>query len=122
MPQPPDLPSKTNPAGSPPVSAGFFFRNARGAFRGLPMLTAKICRDRAAECRVMAEHAPSPRVRDILIDMAWTWTRLALEAEQSSQLNRPRLRLAKPAPKNAAPSKPTLPTPLQPRGSNREPS
>ena len=34
------------------------------------MVTAEICRDRAAECRVMAEHAPSPRIRDILLDIA----------------------------------------------------
>ena len=30
----------------------------------------------------MAERAPTLRVRSILTDMAWTWTRLALEAEQ----------------------------------------
>ena len=85
------------------------------------MLTAETCRDRAAECQRMAAHALNPRVRDILIDIAWTWTRLALEAEQWTQVNRPFNRLAKVAPKNAGPRKLTLPTPLQPRGSRREP-
>ena len=46
------------------------------------MLTAEKCRDRAAECQQMAEHAPNARMRDILLDMARTWARLALEAEQ----------------------------------------
>jgi hypothetical protein len=34
-------------------------------------------------------------VRDILIDMARTWMRLALEAEQWTQMNRPSTRLRK---------------------------
>ena len=46
------------------------------------MLTAEKCRDRAAECQKMAERAPNARMRDILLDMGRTWTRLALEAEQ----------------------------------------
>ena len=46
------------------------------------MISAAECRERAAECRQMAERAPTLRVRSILTDMAWTWTRLALEAEQ----------------------------------------
>ena len=50
------------------------------------MLTAERCRDRAAECQQMAEHAPSARIRDILLDVARTWTRLALEAEQWAQM------------------------------------
>jgi hypothetical protein len=37
------------------------------------------CRERATECRQMSEAASSLRVRDILIDMARTWERLALE-------------------------------------------
>ena len=86
------------------------------------MVTAEKCKDRAAECRVMADHAPSPRIRDILLDIAWTWTRLALEAEQWSQMEPPSMRLSKSAPKkNGAPRKPILPTPLEPRGTKREP-
>jgi hypothetical protein len=46
------------------------------------MITPVECRQRAVECRQMAERAPTLRVRSILTDMAWTWTRLALEAEQ----------------------------------------
>jgi hypothetical protein len=46
------------------------------------MLTAERCRDRAAESQQMAEHAPNARIRDILLDVARTWTRLALEVEQ----------------------------------------
>jgi hypothetical protein len=74
-----------NPAGTPRFAAGFPFENAKGAFRGLPMLTAEKCRDRAADCQKMAERAPSARVRDILLDMGRTWTRLAFEAEQWTQ-------------------------------------
>src|SRR3954451_17654107 len=110
-----------NPAGSYPVSAGFSFGGIdEGSVTGA-MLTAEKCRDRAAECRVLAEHAPSPRVRDILIDVARTWTRLALEAEQWSRMNRPMARLSRGAPKTAAPSKPILPTQLEPRDSKPEP-
>jgi hypothetical protein len=46
------------------------------------MITPVECRQRAVECRQMADRAPNLRVRSILTDMAWTWTRLALEAEQ----------------------------------------
>ena len=49
------------------------------------MMTPVECRERSAECRAMAEHAPNARVQAILIDMARTWTRLALEAEQLNQ-------------------------------------
>lgn len=45
------------------------------------MFTPLHCRLRADECQQMAQHAPSPSVRSILMDMARTWTRLALEAE-----------------------------------------
>jgi hypothetical protein len=34
------------------------------------MISAVECREHAVECREMSERAPSPRVRDILIDMA----------------------------------------------------
>ena len=119
MPQPPTC-QAINPAG-PPGLGGVFFGNARDAFRGLPMLTAETCRDRAAKCQKMAERAPNARMRDILLDMGRTWTRLALEAEQWSQINRPSSRLTKAAPQNAALRESKPPTPLQPRGSRREP-
>jgi hypothetical protein len=57
------------------------------------MITPVECRQRAVECRQMAERAPNLRVRSILTDMAWTWTRLALEAEQ---LNPTSSRLVQP--------------------------
>ena len=47
------------------------------------------CRERATECRQMSEAASSVRVRDILIDMARTWERLALETEHSAPRNSP---------------------------------
>jgi hypothetical protein len=60
------------------------------------------------------------RVRDILLDMARTWTRLALEVEQWTEANRPTLRLKK----NVFQKKPkpsvTSPTPLPPLSSRRE--
>ena len=40
------------------------------------MISAVECREHAVECRQMSERAPSPRVRDILIDMARSWERL----------------------------------------------
>ena len=45
------------------------------------MISAVECREHAVECRQMSERAPSLRVRDILIDMARTWERLALETD-----------------------------------------
>jgi hypothetical protein len=48
------------------------------------MISAVECREHAVECREMSERAPSPRVRDILIDMARGWERLALETEHSA--------------------------------------
>ena len=48
------------------------------------MISAVECREHAVECRQMSERAPSPRVRDILIDMARSWERLALETEHSA--------------------------------------
>ena len=62
------------------------------------MLTAERCRVRAAECQRMAAQAPNARVQDILIDMARTWTRLALEAEQTLKQSRPLLQLIEPNP------------------------
>ena len=48
------------------------------------MITSVECREHAAECRQMAEHAPNLRVRTILIDIARTWERLALEVATPS--------------------------------------
>ena len=68
----------------------------------------------------MAAQAPNARVQAILIDMARTWMRLALEAEQWTQMNRPpSTRLTKAAPKNAA-GEPIKLTPLPSRVSRRE--
>jgi hypothetical protein len=53
------------------------------------MITLVECRERSAECRAMAKSAPNPRVQAILIDMARTWTRLALEAERLSEKGQP---------------------------------
>src|SRR4029077_5230981 len=60
-----------------------------------------MCRNRSYDCQWLAERASNPRVRDILLDMARTWTRLALEAEEWRRDNSPRSRLAK---KGATPS------------------
>ena len=48
---------------------------------------------RAADCQRMSAHAPNPRIRATLTDMARTWTRLAMEAEQTLKENRPPLQL-----------------------------
>ena len=48
------------------------------------MISAVECREHAVECRQMSERAPSLRVRDILIDIARTWERLALETDHSA--------------------------------------
>ena len=54
------------------------------------MISATECRERAAECRQMADREQSSRVQSILIDMARTWERLALEQEQSAPRISPR--------------------------------
>ena len=41
----------------------------------MAMFSSEKCRDRAAECLQWAESTPSSRVRDILLDVARTWTR-----------------------------------------------
>jgi hypothetical protein len=46
------------------------------------MITSRECRERAAECREMAEREPNAHVRAVLNDMARTWERLALQAAQ----------------------------------------
>jgi hypothetical protein len=48
------------------------------------MISAVECREHAVECRQMSERAPTLRVRDILIDMARAWERLALETEHNA--------------------------------------
>jgi hypothetical protein len=48
------------------------------------MISAAECRERAAECRQMTDRAQTFRVQSILIDMARTWERLALEAEHTA--------------------------------------
>src|SRR3954451_17351120 len=54
-----------------------------------------MCRNRSYDCQQLAERAPNARVRDVLIDIARTWTRLALEVEELRRENSPRNRLAK---------------------------
>jgi hypothetical protein len=62
------------------------------------MISATECRERAAECRQMADREHTSRIQSILIDMARTWDRLALEAEHGApsvtpkQVLRPALR------------------------------
>jgi hypothetical protein len=58
----------------------------------------------------MAERAPNLRVRSILTDMAWTWTRLALEAEQFNPRTE---RILKPLGQPSSPSEPRL---IPPKG------
>lgn len=48
------------------------------------MIDATECRELAAECREIADRAQTFRVQSILIDMARTWDRLALEIEHST--------------------------------------
>jgi hypothetical protein len=50
-------------------------------------ITPVECRQHAVECHRMAERASNLRMQSILIDMARTWQRLALEVEQSRQKN-----------------------------------
>ena len=69
-------------------SASFRVMSAYGTLAGRKvgdgqMISAVECREHAVECRQMPERAPSQRVRDILVDMARSWERLALETEHS---------------------------------------
>src|SRR5262245_8482072 len=52
------------------------------------------CKEQAAQCRRMAEGEPNLRVQAILLDMARTWDRLAIEAEISR--GKPSLRVIPP--------------------------
>jgi len=54
------------------------------------MIDAAECRELAAECRQMADRAQTIRVRSILIDIARTWDRLALEVEHSTARTAPK--------------------------------
>lgn len=51
---------------------------------GAVMIASSECNQHAVECRQMAARAPNPTVHAILIDMARTWDRLALQVVQSS--------------------------------------
>ena len=73
------------------------------------MLNSLDCRIRADECEKMAEEAPNPRVQAILRDMARTWTRLALESDQTLKHSRPRLQLIVPNLPPPPASPPVLP-------------
>ena len=46
------------------------------------MVTSRECRERAAECREMAEREPNAHARAVLKDMARSWDRLSLQAAQ----------------------------------------
>ena len=46
------------------------------------MITPRECRERAAECREMAERELNAHVRAVLNDMARSWERLAILAAQ----------------------------------------
>jgi hypothetical protein len=46
------------------------------------MITSTECRERAADCREMAERELNAHVRAVLIDMARSWDRLAIQAAQ----------------------------------------
>jgi len=57
----------------------------------------------------MVAQAPNPRIGVVLADMARTWTRLALETEQSLKENRPPLELIVPNLPPPLASPPVLP-------------
>jgi hypothetical protein len=59
------------------------------------------CKVQAAQCRRMAECEPTLRVQAILMDMARTWDRLAIEAE-ISQNSGPSLRVIAELPSQAS--------------------
>jgi len=78
---------------------------------GIPVLNSLDCRLSAAECQKMADNDSNPRVQAVLRDMARTWARLALEAEQTLKQSRPPLQLT------FTNSLPPLASPQAPRGS-----
>jgi hypothetical protein len=70
-------------------------------FVRVPVLNPLECRLRADECQKLAERLENPRVQAILRDMAQTWTKLALEAEENLKQSRPPLQLIEPNPPRA---------------------
>src|SRR5262249_36115130 len=66
------------------------------------------CKEQAAQCRRMGEGEPNLRVQAILLDMARTWDRLAIEAEISR--GKPSLRVIPP---------PASQTSAKPSGQNK---
>jgi hypothetical protein len=50
------------------------------------MITSMECKERAVDCRQMAEGAPSVNVQAALIDMAKTWERLAVHHAWLNQI------------------------------------
>ena len=59
------------------------------------------CKQQAAQCRRMAEGEPNLRVQAILLGMARTWDRLAIEAE-ISQGSGPSLQVVSQLPSQAS--------------------
>jgi hypothetical protein len=74
----------------------------------IPVLNSLDCKLRAAECEKLAEGVANPRVQAILRNMARTWTRLALEAEQTLKQSQPALQLIVPNPIPPPASRPAL--------------
>ena len=119
MPQPPTC-QAINPAG-PPGLGGVSFGNARGAFRDCPCSLRKhagiappnVKRWRSVRlmrgCGIFCSTWDGPG-RD------WHW-----KPSNGARLIDPSSRLTKAAPQNAALRESKPPTPLQPRGSRREP-
>ena len=46
------------------------------------MVTSRECKERAAECREMAQREPNAHVKAVLNAMARSWERLAIQAAQ----------------------------------------
>ena len=46
------------------------------------MITSRECRERAAECREMAQREPNAHGKAVLNDMARSWERLAIQTAQ----------------------------------------
>jgi hypothetical protein len=46
------------------------------------MITSEQCKSYAAECRRLAQSAPSPEQRNILFDLAREWDRVANQTER----------------------------------------
>lgn len=65
-------------------SDGVLLQFCEGGVMSATMVTPVECRKHAVECERMAERAANLRMQSILIDMARTWRRLALEVEQQS--------------------------------------